>query len=202
MVGRRTHARVNTKEERIVCLPDRPASEGKLAGRQTNPGESPAIIRCTTEDDREALRDFYCGLSKRFQELRLLSAARPDDAFVESIYNPPALAHQVSIVAIQRFGDHPQVVGYGRYAREADHHAIIDIAIRDDVLNYSIATQLLGRLASSAAQTGIRHLTAIPHATNTAMLKAFHQFGFLMKENADLGYIVVEKWVSPDETDR
>ena len=157
--------------------------------------ESPALIRNTTVADREALRNFYRGLSPECQELRLLSAEKPDDAFVESIYNPPAHDHPVCMVAIQRLGDHPHVVGFGSYIREPGIHANIEVAIRDDVSKNSIAAQLLGRLSSKAAQIGIEHLIAIPHSTNIDMLKVFHQFRFMMRENASHEYIVVEKWV-------
>ena len=195
MAGDTFHSRGKTEAEGTICLPEPPDLGRRRGVRQIVVDESPAVIRGTTESDREALRHFYRGLSKRSQELRLISAERPDDAFVESIYNPPAHAPPVCMLAIQRLGDHSHVVGYASYTREADIHATIEVAIRDDVLKNSIATQLLGQLSSRATQFGIQHFTAIPHATNTEILKVLHQFGFIMRENAGHGYIVVEKWV-------
>jgi len=190
-----SHSREETEAEYATRTPECPASGTEPEGFQTMTEESAEIIRNTEEVDREALQNFYRGLSKKSQELRFLSAERPDDAFVEFIYNSPDHMHQVSMVVIRRLGDHTHVVGYGSYSSETGVHANIEVAIRNDVFKNSIAAQLLERLSSQGTRIGIQHFTAIPHSTNTDMLRVFHQFGFKMKENASHGYIVVEKWV-------
>ena len=190
-----SHSTAEAETERITRTVECQASGTKREGYHRVEKESADIIRNPAEVDRESLRNFYCGLSKRSQELRFLSAERPDDAFVESMYNSPEHIQQVSMVVIRRLGDHTHVVDYGSYSREMGVHANIEVAIRNDVLKNSIAAQLLERLSSQGTRIGIQHFTAIPHSTNTDMLRVFHQFGFKMKENAGHGYIVVEKWV-------
>jgi len=197
---------VTTKRE---ARPEWPAVGGLGAGRLVLKDGSAVLVRPTTPEDLQVVRQFFAGLSAASLYNRFLSHGQPADPIVASFCDSSNPADRLSLVAMKQAGGALNVVGLGSYAASGDS-ADVGVAVSDDLQGKGLGTALLERLAESAATHGIERFRATALPSNESMLEVLHDSGFSLRSKTTQGTVELQLDLRPsprtvlamDERDR
>jgi acetate---CoA ligase (ADP-forming) len=143
-------------------------------------------VRPVRSEDREALLEFFGGLSEEALGFRFFSPAADLDAAVTLALDVD-YSERFGLVATRGAG--PRLVGHAAYFATGDGRAEIAFAIADELQGHGLGTILLAHLAEVAQGAGIELFEAEVLAANHRMLEVFRDSGFPTEIGAEPGGI-------------
>ena len=111
-------------------------------------------------------------LAKKYEKARKLKGKKESDE--------PTPQAQVALVALDKEGGQPTIVGGGRYVVVRPGQAEVAFAVIDEYQGQGIGAALMRHLAAIARQAGLGELIAEVLSENAAMLKVFEKSGLEM----------------------
>lgn len=181
---------------RFVPPPFQDAAEhGRLILRDG----STATIRVARQEDAEALRVFFDGLSSESRRRRFFSVAPPAAELITSLTDSSNPRSALTLLVIRTPEGAPRVVATGSYFAKDERTAEVAFAVDESFQGKGLGTLLLERLAVLAVRNGFTRFWAITHADNRAMRDVFRESGFAVAEELRGSEIEVDLSVVPSE---
>ena len=138
--------------------------------------------RITIRSLRHADRDDFIAAAKRTSSesiYRRFFAPRRNFSETEvSFFVDVDFIKHVALIAVDENGEHPIIVGGGRYVVGAAGQAELAFMVVDQYQGKGIGKALLRHLIAIAKESGVRELIADVLSDNTPMLKVFERSGF------------------------
>lgn len=146
-------------------------------------------VRPISPDDRERLRAFHAGLSRRTSYLRFfIFHPELSDDEVERFTNVDQQS-RLALVATQ--GE--RLIAVGRFDRvPGTTRAEVAFVVADEFQHHGIGSLLLDLLVTAARERGITEFTAETLAENRAMLDVIHHCGFPVTTRHDRESVTLE----------
>jgi acetate---CoA ligase (ADP-forming) len=150
---------------------------------------STAHVRPVRASDREALHDFYDGLSPDSRAFRFFTGAVDLDQIADRAVDVD-YADRYGLVATS--GGQDGFVAHALYARMDADRAEVAFAIADRLQGRGLGTILLAHLAEVAEDHGVRSFEASVLPQNHRMIEVFRESGFPVEVRAGPGELAVE----------
>ncbi len=148
------------------------------------------LLRPVKISDEALLKDFFYSLSDQSMYRRFMSVRR--DMHHERLQEFVIIDYtkEMVILATTEQGGKELVLGVGQYGiEEGRHSAEVSFAVKDDLQNKGIGTELLQYLTQLAKKIGLLGFTAQVFEDNTAMLYLFEKMGFDIHRKKDGGVV-------------
>jgi acetyl coenzyme A synthetase (ADP forming)-like protein len=135
-------------------------------------------LRAPEEADRQALLDFFSGLSERSLYLRFHGIPSVDERLVEPVLEPEWDESGALVGSVTDDGQE-RIVGLANYVRLRDpRSAEVAFTVADAYQGRGIGTRLLEQLAARGAAHGIERFVGEVMADNAPMIRVFEGVGF------------------------
>ena len=177
--------------------PSPPALDDPSAPRLVLRDGTVATVRRSTPADHEMMRRFFHELSPESRRRRFFTAGEPTDALVDRLCDSADERRQVTLVAVRLTGAEPRFIAVGSYLATGADAAEAAFAVDDRFQGKGLATELLERLAATAADHGFRRFDATTLADNNAMIEVFRDSGFEVRSKSAPGVIEVTLTLTP-----
>ena len=177
--------------------PSPPAHDDPGTPRLVLRDGSVATVRRSTADDRDAMRRFFHELSPESRRRRFFTAAEPTDTLVDRLCDSADERRNVTLVAVRQTGTDTQFIAVGSYLATSAVAAEAAFAVDDRFQGKGLATELLERLASIAADHGFRRFDATTLEDNRAMIEVFRDSGFEVRSKSAPGVMEVTLSLRP-----
>jgi acetate---CoA ligase (ADP-forming) len=147
-------------------------------------------IRAAELRDRDALEDYFIGMSAETRRLRFWGASVDVRAVAAKAVDHDHV-HHLTLLAFGG-GERGRVVGGAQYIAINEHQAEVSFSVADEVQGRGLGSLLLERLAAAADANGVRTFLAHVLPENHVMIDVFRQSGFDVSIRATPGSIDVE----------
>ena len=137
-------------------------------------------IRAQRPQDRDGLTSAVARASNESLYRRFFGARREFSEKEVSFFLDVDFVNHVALVAVDKEGGQPTIVGGGRYVVVRPGQAEVAFAVIDEYQGQGIGAALMRHLAAIARQAGLRELIAEVLSENAAMLKVFEKSGLKM----------------------
>jgi acetate---CoA ligase (ADP-forming) len=156
------------------------------------------------------MRRFFHDLSPNSRRRRFLVSAEPSNDLIERLCDNADPRVALTLVVSRHYAGEVHLVGVGSYFATESGRAEVAFAIDDRFQGKGIATALLERLATVAADNGFTSFEATVLSENNEMLDVFRDSGFAIRSTSDEGCVDVYLSLAPssdgaaasDERDR
>jgi len=188
---------MNSVQPRYLPLPYEDSPE---SGRLILRDGTTANLRGARLDDKEAIRQFFTGLSEDSRRQLFFRRREPVDQMFEFICDNSNPLARYSLVVTRLVNKQTRIIAAGSYVAMDAETAEIAVAVADPYQGKGIGTILLERLALIAVANGFRRFWALTLAANKPMLDVFRESGFACHIKAGNGSVEVDLSVVPTET--
>jgi len=138
---------------------------GRVEIRALKPEDQTDLIAAVGRSSAQSLYRRFFGVRRNFTQQE-----------IEYFLNVDFVNH-VALVAVVEEGDHPAIVGGGRYVVVQPGKAEIAFAVVDQHQGQGIGAALMRHLTAIAREAGLKELTAEVLPDNISMLKVFEKSG-------------------------
>jgi acyl-CoA synthetase (NDP forming)/GNAT superfamily N-acetyltransferase len=160
---------------------------------------STAFLRPSEPSDKDALREFFRGLSPESRRRRFFSSAKPSDALLERQCDSSNPRTQLTLVVSRIVGGEPRIIATGSYVARDETTAEVAFAVGDEFQGRGLGGLLLERLALLAARNGFTRFWALTRIENRLMLETFRQSGFPLHSKVEDECVEIDFSVAPSE---
>ena len=151
---------------------------GTAANRLVLRDGSVATVRPATPEDRDAVRRFYHDLSPESRHRRFMTAGEAPHAIIDRLCDSSDPTKLTTLVAFRHLPDGVHIIAVCSYVAINAATAEVAFAVDDHFQGKGIATSMLERLATIAADHGFHWFQASTLYENAAMLDVFRDSGF------------------------
>jgi acetyl coenzyme A synthetase (ADP forming)-like protein len=174
-----------------------PALQGPTADRLILRDGSVAVVRPTTEADRETVGGFFHALTAESRHKRFFVTAEPSPDLVARLCDSTDPALNLTLVALRRNGAGVQPIAVASYTATGARTAEVAFAVAEGLHGKGLGTALLERLAAAAYTYGLDRFEATTLADNREMLEVFRDSGFEMRAKTSQGTVEVVLELQP-----
>src|SRR5512143_3673374 len=125
---------------------------------------SVALIRVSTPDDRDALRQFFHGLSPESKRRRFFSIADPPESLLARLCDSSDPRSQLTLIVTRVVGGVSRIIATASYIARDETSAEVAFAVEDEFQGKGLGGLLLERLALLAVGNGIVRFWALTRA--------------------------------------
>jgi acetyl coenzyme A synthetase (ADP forming)-like protein len=177
--------------------PSPPAGDDPGGPRLVLRDGSVATVRRSTPADRDMMRRFFHELSPESRRRRFFTAGEPVDAVIDRLCDSDDERRSVTLVAVRQTGPNASFIAVASYLATSPDVAEAAFAVNDRFQGKGLATELLERLAATAAAHGFHRFDATTLADNSAMLEVFRDSGFEVRSKSAPGIIEISLSLTP-----
>jgi acetyl coenzyme A synthetase (ADP forming)-like protein len=152
---------------------------------------TPATLRPTGPEDRDALRRFFHELSPESHRRRFFSLGDPSDRLIDVFCDSSNPAATTTLLALRVVDGALRPIAVGSYLDIGKGSAEAAFAVDDRFQGKGLGTILLERLAAIAAVNGFQRFEAVVLPDNTAMIEVFQESGFEIRSKSERGETTV-----------
>jgi acetyl coenzyme A synthetase (ADP forming)-like protein len=149
--------------------------------------------------DRDALADFFRGLSPESRRRRFFSMALPPPELISALCDNSEPRKALTLVATRVQDGRPRILATGTYVAKKDKTAEVALTVADDFQGKGLGTLLIEQLALLAVRHGFRHFWAVALAENQPMLDPLRESGFAFVERPERDEVEVDLSLAPTE---
>ena len=156
-----------------------------------------ASVRPATAADRDALRQFFKGLSIESRRKRFFASGDAPEAIVEQLCDASNPSRTTTLLARRQVDGTSQIIAAATYASVTDDVAEIAFAVDDRFQGKGISTLMLEQLAALAMARGFTRFHATTLADNDSMREVFRDSGFEIRSKSNGGAVDVQLALAP-----
>lgn len=160
---------------------------------------SVALIRVSTPDDRDALRQFFHGLSPESKRRRFFSIADPPESLLARLCDSSDPRSQLTLIVTRVVGGVSRIIATASYIARDETSAEVAFAVEDEFQGKGLGGLLLERLALLAVGNGIVRFWALTRAENQLMLETFRTSGFPIHTRTEEDCVEIDFSLAPSE---
>lgn len=146
------------------------------------------FLRPVKLSDEPNIKDFFYSLSDNSMHRRFMSERKdmPHERLQDFVVID--YTKELIILAMLKNEEREDIIGVGQFAiDEITHTAEVAFAVRDDMHNKGVGSELLSYLTYLAKRRGLLGFTAEVLSDNTAMLHVFEKMGFDIDKKCEEG---------------
>lgn len=158
-----------------------------------------AIVRLSSPEDREALEQFFTGLSAESRYRRFFSTSGPGPQEIEALSDSSNPRSRLTLVVLRTVRGAPRIIATASYIARDEASAEIALVVDDAFQGKGIGTLLFERLAILAARHGFSRFWAVTLSENRRLIELLRHSGFPLRERLDGTYLEADLTVLPTE---